>query len=323
MVCQEIFGTRDPRSIAERIVSLCEAALGTLVAGARFYSVSVGCVAGLDLEDGRAVVVKVNRAERPLAYFETCATIRTHLADHGFPCPRPLGAPRRAGSAIATFEELVDRGARGDAHDPGIRGLVAGSLAEMVAIGRPFASALRGAWFSSVPDDRIFPRPHSPLFDFEKTAEGAGWIDDLARRARARRLDAAGERVVGHFDWRVEHLRFEGGRVVTSYDWDSLHGERETILVGATAHAFTADWTRDDLIQVPSLEEMRGFVADYERARGRIFDPPERRTIAASLVYSTAYTARCNHALSPREEGDMGDFRPLLRAHGDEILERF
>jgi len=48
--------------------------------------------------------------------------------------------------------------------------------------------------------------------------------------------------VIGHFDWRIEHVRLDDGRIVTSYDWDSLNAEREPVLVGATAHAFTADW---------------------------------------------------------------------------------
>lgn len=174
-----------------------------------------------------------------------------------------------------------------------------------------------------MPDDRPFPRPHTPLCDFDATRAGAAWIDDLAREAKAiGRAVRAGETVVGHFDWRVEHLRFEGDRIVTSYDWDSLHAEREPVLVGSAAHAFTADWGRDDVVRTPSREELAGFVADYEAGRGRPFDAAERRVAAAACVYALAYTSRCNHALMPADEGANGDFRPLLRAHGRDLLDR-
>ncbi len=324
IVCRRVFGTDAPDAIALTVSRLCEDELGSGVAGARFYAVSVGCVAGVELEDGRAVVLKVQRASRPLAYFAACHRVRRHLAAAGFPCPAPVGEPTSLGSgALVTCEELDARGEWRDAHDPEVRGVMTATLAELVGLARGFASdpAFSGAWFTTIPEGRTYPRPHSPLFDFDRTAEGAGWIDALAGRARARRHQGKGDLVVGHFDWRVEHLRFSGGRVVTSYDWDSLHAELETVLVGAAAHAFTADWQRDDVVRVPSGEELALFVEDYERARGVPFDAAERATVRASCVYSLCYTARCNHAVNPTEEGWNGDFRPLLRAHGERLLD--
>jgi hypothetical protein len=325
VVCREVFGTTDAEAIARVLDDACRTALGVRVVGARFYRVSVGCVAGLELEDRTTAVVKVNRGDRPMAFHEASSAVRAHLAGAGFPCPLPLAPPLRVGTAVATFERLLEAGEPGDAHDPTVRGAVAASLAELVGLARGFAAvdALRPAWFTAIPAERLWPRPHSPLFDFDATAAGAAWIDDLARRARSRAAQATGPRVVGHFDWRVEHLRFAGGRVVASYDWDSLHSELETVLVGAAAHGFTADWTRRDVVPVPALDEMRGFVADYERARGAAFTPTERRVVAASLVYSLGYTARCCHARGDLQPRADGDFRPVLRAHGEEILDAF
>lgn len=323
IVDREIFGTSDPNAIAARYARFCAGVLGSAPIGARFYHVSNGCVAGLDLDDGRAVVVKAQRGGRSGGYLSACHDVRRHLVAAGFPCPRPLGDPVRDGGAWLTADELDDRGARADAHDPAIRRSMAAGLARLVELARPFSAhpAFGGAWFTAIPEGRTFPRPHSPIFDFEATARGAEWIDELAARARGRRRDASGERVVGHFDWRVEHLRFEGDRIVTSYDWDSLHAELEPVAVGAAAHAFTADWHRDDLRQAPTHDELAAFVADYETARGRRFAHAERATVAASCVYSLAYTARCNHALAPADESGNGDFRPLLRAHGAAMLD--
>jgi hypothetical protein len=324
VVERAILGTADPAAIAAQVASFCRAQLGTTIALLRFYWVSVGCVLGLDLEDGRSIVVKVQNGARDGRYLAACLDVRRELVAAGFPCPRPIAGPIRLGPAWATVEELDDRGTRADAHDPAVRRELARVLAQLVDVAKPFASspAFGGAWFTSLPNTQIFPRTHSPLFDFSATASGAEWIEDLAARARSRSNHAKGEKVLGHFDWRIEHVRFDDGRIVTSYDWDSLHAEYEPVMVGAAAHAFTTDWQRENIARVPSIEEMRAFVADYEAARGRAFDRGERATLSASLVYSIAYTARCAHAGNPREGGSNGDFRPLLRKHGPELLER-
>jgi hypothetical protein len=323
LVCRAVFDTVDPTAIADAIDELCRTELGSGVAGARFYRVSVGCVAGVDLHDGRAVVIKAQVSRRPATTFGALFAVRRHLALSGFPCPAPIGEPVERRGRWITFEELVERGKAADAHDPRIRKQLATSLARMVALSRSLVGNTRlgGAWFTSVPDERTWPRPHSPLFDFEATAEGADWIDELAVRARQLRSRASGEHVIGHFDWRVEHARFgSDGEIVATYDWDSLHEERETVMVGANAHAFTADWGRSDIVRVPRVAEMAAFVDEYEAARGKQFTRAERETIAASCVYSIAYTARCNHAIDPKAEAWNGDFRPLLHAEADALL---
>jgi hypothetical protein len=324
VVDRAVFGTTDAAEIAALLGAFCERELGSKVAGARFYRVSVACVAGLDLEDGRAVVLKAQRGDRREEYLAACAEFRTMLADEGFPCPRPITGPRRAGPAWVTAEALSEAGAHADAHDPRVRRAIAGALARIEEISRRFPAPERfgRAWFAGLPEGRIFPRPHSPFFDFEATRAGAEWIEGIAAEARAARRRAEGERAVGHFDFRVEHLRFEGGQIVASYDWDSLHHELVPVWIGSLAPHFTADWQREDVVRAPSLDEMRAFVADFEASRGRPFSTGERSTLSAACVYAMAYTARCNHASNPREEGWNGDLRPTLRGHGRELLER-
>lgn len=323
VVCRAVFDTIDPGAIAAAIDEICRGELGTGVARGRFYRVSVGCVAGVDLEDGRRVVIKAQASRRSAVTFGALFAVRRHLALAGFPCPAPIGEPIERRGRWITFEELIDDGKTADAHDPRVRKALAISLARMVELTRSLVGSTRlgAAWFTSVPDERTWPRPHSPLFDFDATAAGADWIDELALRARKVRNDAAGEVIIGHFDWRVEHARFGAdGEIVATYDWDSLHEERETVMVGANAHAFTADWGRRDIVRVPRIAEMAAFVDEYEAARGKRFTRAERRTIAASCVYSIAYTARCNHAVDPKAEAWNGDFRPLLRAEADALL---
>jgi hypothetical protein len=60
------------------------------------------------------------------------------------------------------------------------------------------------------------------LFDFEKTAGGAEWIDAFARRAR--QADAHdGSPSLGHANWRVEHLRFDKRKIVATYGARCTH----------------------------------------------------------------------------------------------------
>jgi hypothetical protein len=73
--------------------------------------------------------------------------------------------------------------------------------------------------------------------------EGAEWIDDLAIQARRRLRAPRDERVIGHFDWRVENLAFRGSEITAIYGWDSIAADTEAVLVGNTAALFTADWT--------------------------------------------------------------------------------
>src|SRR5205807_2375298 len=134
----------------------------------------------------------------------------------------------------------------------------------------------------------LWPTPHSKLFDFAATSRGAEWIDDLAALAREQ-MTPAGRRVIGHGDWRQEHVRFIGNEPVVAFDWDSLCCELEPALLGIAAHGFCADWSRADRRQAPTIDEARAFKSDYEAARGTPLSPNERRLCGATFAYACTY----------------------------------
>ena len=157
------------------------------------------------------------------------------------------------------------------------------------------------------------------MFDFEKTAAGAEWIDAFARRAR--QAEAHDEKLVlGHEDWRVEHLKFEEGKIAATYDWDSLAFRPETEIVGVSAHSFTADWALEGIRRIPSADDIRAYVADYEAARGRPFSKRGRQSLFAHCVYFIAYGARCTHALDPQKPEWEPDTWPYLLKNAGEAL---
>ncbi|HWO25672.1 MAG TPA: hypothetical protein VNO30_43335 [Kofleriaceae bacterium] len=313
-----IYGTDDAAAIAAALDELCAAALGARIAGARFYGSSVGSVAGVVLADGREVVIKAHQPGTSASQLRELIRVRARLGGVG--SPRVLAGPAPIGRGHAVIEALVARGAWAEPHEPAVRRLLVRGLYAIVEACGPevAASTLGPMLLGALPPERLWPVPHSKLFDFEATAAGAGWIDDVARAARA--VPRAGELVIGHADWRAEHVRFADGAIAVAYDWDSLARDREPALVGSCAHAFTADWTRAGRAQAPTLDEARAFVEDYEAARGRRFERAERAACAATFAYACAYTARCGHALGRDERDEPGTFQHLVARHGGGLL---
>jgi hypothetical protein len=336
---REVFPDPAPAGIGAAVEAFCERALGSPVDDAEIFAASVGSVFGVRLRDGRRVVVKVHPPRASVAYLEAMQAVQRRLAGAGFPAPAPLAAPTPLARGIAVAETVLDRGAPPDGRDPAQRRAMAAGLAELVALARPLAglAGLREN-IMAVEPGKLWPIRHDGRFDFAATSAGAEWIDRIATAAAALRdREPAGEEVVGHTDWRAEHLRFDGGRLTAVHDWDSLAVLPEAALVGSVAHAFPANWAVADARPTPTRDEALGFIADYEAARdGGPFTAGERRTARAALVWTMAYTARCEHsdlrtdlgrrAPAPWSGGSgparvpAGGARAFLAAHAEELL---
>jgi len=164
------------------------------------------------------------------------------------------------------------------------------------------------------PQGALWPKPHNALFDFEATAAGAEWIDEIGTRAVA--VERMGREVVGHLDWAAKHVRFDDRlRPTAVYDWDSVTTELEPVVAGQAAASFTYTEELDSPVsRWPTPDESLAFLADYERARGVPFEPAERATAGAACVYLLAYASRCHHAVG----GDDADIQ--LSQHAEVFL---
>jgi hypothetical protein len=281
---RSILGTDDPEEIWRLALAVCPDAVDCFA-----FEVSVGALFGLLLRDGSRVALKIH-PERDASSLEAVQRVQAHLLEH-FPCPQPLGVHGRA-----TLERWFDEGSYRDAHEPAVRRVVAEHLALLVRLtGKLHPLAGLEPYFQP-PDAPLWPIPHNILFDFDATAAGAEWIDDIARAAKPLRDARVGELVIGHGDWTVKHFRFHGLRPTVVYDWSSLGTDYETTYVGVAASSFT--YTVHLPVPVlPTVAEARAFFEDYERARGRPFSVEERRAAHAAAVYAHAYGARCTHAV--------------------------
>jgi Ser/Thr protein kinase RdoA (MazF antagonist) len=304
-----LFETTDAHVVAGRLEDFVASHLGA-VEEPVFYTSSVGVVVGLRLTSGAEVVVKVHRwgvtAERLVAVQK----VQEFVTNAGVPAPRPLVGPTPLGTGLATVEEMLS-GERADGHSARVRTALAAGLLAFVEAALP----LNGRVDVSAPlvlqdwGPALWPEPHDLRFDFDATTPGAEWIDELARAAR-RALQVVGPGgAIGHFDWRVGNLGFAGAKIVAVYDWDSLACAPEPVIVGCAAAQFSSDWTATKTDTLPTTEEMRAFVRDYETARGAPFTAQESGLLDAANLWTCAYGARCQHSDEVLSSGPQTDER--------------
>jgi hypothetical protein len=321
----DVLGTDDPSRIAAIFEQFCTERLEDAAVGGLFYAASAGCVAGLHLESGADVVIKAYQSRWTEPFLTAVQEGEERAATGGIPCPRPLAAPAPIGGGrpnLAVVETwLPDPGMRPDG-SAAARQVSARGLARQVALcgGLPGSGRLSSHPLNSQ-GTQLYPEPHSPLFDFESTASGAEWIDDLARSAAALRAEDQSDPVVAHTDWSARNVRFDEDRLLAVYDWDSLALVHESAALGQAAMTWsvTADPGGTGF---PTLDSVLAYMDDYEQERGRRLDSVQRRAARGSAVWVLAYTARCEHSLAVRgmARPDQSTARERLAEVGVELL---
>ena len=318
LVEQVVFGTRDPDEISRILLDLGEQALGAPVKEPLFYRSSAGCVAGLAGSNGEAIVVKAHQPCRTLEALEAIAHVQKVLVEAGFPCPSPILHPvaLSPGLGYVTFETyLADPGSKNIT--PAMLGVSARGLARLALHTQRLTKI-----GSSLPEPKaangsVYPPPHSPLFDFEATAEGAEWIDEIAVAALEVIHADHSEPIVIHGDWSAANVRFSEVELLAVYDWDSLMFAPLSRAVGVAAATWSA-WGEPPEPAAPGAQEVRKYVQEFEAAWGG-FNERQRRAAYAHALYCLAYTARCEHAVDPLGRCQVRA-RPVLRSEGNTLL---
>ena len=328
VVDADVFGSGDPAEIAALVDRFCLEVLGAETEEGLFYGASAGCVLGVRLRHGAEVVIKAYQERWQAPFLRAVQAVQAHVGRRGLPCATPLRGPTplvpgRPHQAVV--ESLLS--------DPGLRPFTsvaerrvsAGGLARQIGACRELPAPpeladhpLRRS------SDGLYGEPHSPLFDFAGTAEGAEWIDEYARRAQVQRDADAAERppVVAHTDWSARNLRLDDERLLAVYDWDSVALVPESTGIGqaAVTWSVTAD---PGGTEFPTVRDIVGFVADYEEAAGYRLDAGQWRAAGAAAAYTLAYTARCEHALevTGRARLDQHAAHDRLAEAGDALLD--
>jgi len=317
---ESIFGTLDPSGMANLVARAVEEELGVPATGGAFYSASSGCVIGLHTADGRIVVMKAYQPRWETAFLVGVQRTQRALAESGYPCAIPLAGPAPLGHGWATVEShFPDPGQTGPVQ-PRLLGASANALADLVHTVRGIPpDGLERHPMRGVPG-QLYPTPHSPIFDFAGTAEGAEWIDDLAQASLARRQSAGDlPPVIAHLDWSANNVRLGASGVRAVYDWDSLALTSEAVVAGQAAATWRSTGETADL-DAPEAAEIDAFIAAYATARGRPFSVHETVTARAAAVWVMAYTARCEHALEARTVSIRTRGRTWLRTQAAKLL---
>lgn len=294
---QGVFETTSADAVAGYVQTFAQVALGSPVAEGLFYGSSAGCVAGVELEDGRRAVVKAYQRQWGVPFLSAVHRVQGHLAQAQFPCPRPLMGPGVAGPALATAEEWLP--------DPGMRTLEteaemkasASGLARQVEVCLGLSEPALGTQHPlRSPVRELYPQPHNPIFDFSLDAGAARWIDELAAAAKEARATDHSSPAIIHADWSARNVRIEAGELLVAYDWDSLSQVTASAVVGQAAATWRSTGEASDPI-APGPDEVRAYLSAYEIAAGRPFNAVQRRAAMAGALWVLAYTARCEHAL--------------------------
>jgi hypothetical protein len=267
--------------------------LGSAIANVRFRTGRIDVVWGVDLRDGRAVVIKTHRAPVDLEATRVAGDAQRVLAEAGFPCALPLAGPDEVGGRVLTAETLIE-GSAPDGRDPAGRLLLAGGLARHIELlrARPDFVPRAGtgpSWCRY--QDGPWPVPHDTLVDFRSTPAGYAWLDTFGRRAAEQILTHrdAERVVVGHADWYAGNTAVAGNTLTGTFDWE-LVADTEPVIAGFAAACYAASSTGGGGLSTPA--EVAAFLQDYDAVRHQPLAGAERRTAAGAAAWILAFNAR-------------------------------
>jgi hypothetical protein len=222
-------------------------------------------VLGVELDDGRRVVVKVRPwADRLVA----CGRAHAALFDAGFPCPQPVtGVDKLDGWAVSAEAHVPDYAQLQPAADSAR--LFAEALAELVDVARSAPSDTTKLCPSPPwadwddPTRRVlWPEPDDRPVDLNELP--VTWVDAVAGTVREWLLQRRAPAVVGHLDWYSANVGWRDRRLVAVFDWDSIGAQPEPAIAGLAA----AVWpTTDDPGEGATIEQSHQFLAAYANTR--------------------------------------------------------
>jgi hypothetical protein len=315
-----VYGSVTPLELRAFFDAGAKQRLGSPVAGVRFRAGRIDVVWAVELEDGRAVVIKTHRPPVDLDAVRVTREAQLLLAGAGLPCAVPLAGPDEVDGRVLTAETLVV-GETPDGRDPAIRLSLADGLARHIAIlgDHPDLVARAGSgpsWchYQSGP----WPTPHDAMVDFRPTPSGFEWLDAFGRRAADQILAHrdADKIVAGHADWYAGNTVFSGNTLTGSFDWE-LVADTEAVIAGISAACYAASPTGPAGLSTP--EEVAMFLRDYDSVRTQPLTDRERRTAAGAAAWIIAFNARWQVGLIVHDLCDEATVS-LARDHGEDYL---
>ncbi len=290
-----VFGTTDPDAMSSMITS-ASAEMGFEVSAGEFFHASSGCVVGLQLTDGRIVVLKAYQSQWEEPFLRGVQSSQRTASAASFPCPSPLAGPTSLGHGWALLESYLPDPGRSATTAPGAMKASSAGLVSLIECLQQAPQLGLDKHPFRMEDGALYPTPHSPIFDFAGTTDGAEWIDEWAKRAAGIRDAADLPPLLAHLDWSANNVRWTQDKVSAVYDWDSVAVTSAAVAAGQAAAVWRSTGESAD-IDGPEAHEVHQYLDAFGQARQLAFSPAERQVACASALWLMAYTARCEHAL--------------------------
>jgi Phosphotransferase enzyme family len=258
---------RRPNITPNAITEWCVETFGSGPAATLFEGGYLSQVIGIELFNGRRIVVKAREWQERLV---ACAQVQLALFASGFPAPKLLVGPDRWRDAYAISAEQFVEGGDQAPDVPGMARRFAEGLALLVRLA-PSPSDI-GTLAPSPPwvgwdraDEALWPEPDDR--DGDLNAHGGNpWLDDIGRSVRARLLGTASPCVVGHGDYYSQNVQWHGDELLAVHDWDSVVAQPEAAIVGQAA----AMWCPGEVATVEQTEEfLDGYLIALGVARSK------------------------------------------------------
>lgn len=270
------------------LVHWCLSHLGSTPTAEIFRTEHLSEVLGVRLADGRDVVIKIRPGSPRL---DATTEIQRRLNLEGFPCPAVIAGPAPLGDLAATAETYVPaHGPPPTAPPPAATAQLLASLIEAAPPAEAFP-ALDPAppWVGwDHPGTDLWPWPDDLDVDMNQQP-GPDWVDDLARRIRARLAAVADRPVIGHIDWEAHNLDWEGSTPVLVHDWDSLAIRAEASIAGAAATVYPSNGTT---VFAATIEETAAFLDAYADARSRSWSAHAEQVAWCCGLWVITYNAK-------------------------------
>ncbi|MEA3056323.1 MAG: hypothetical protein QOD30_1755 [Actinomycetota bacterium] len=315
-----IYGSVTPLQLHAFLDAWTSHRLGSPIARVHFRAGRIDVVWGVELEDGRAVVIKTHRPPTDMDAIRVTNDAQRVLVKAGFPCSMPLAGPEEVEGHVLTAETLLV-GTAPDGRDPAHRLLLAEGLARHIELLRDQLDLVRRAgagpsWchYQAGP----WPVPHDTLVDFRSTPTDFEWLDTFGQRAAEQILAHRDPEhvIVGHADWYAGNTAISGGVLVGTFDWE-LVADTEPVIAGFAAACYAASSTGSAGLSTP--EEAALFMRDYDNVRSHPLRDRERRTAAGAAAWILAFNARWQVALIDHGHYDEA-LVSLVRSRGEDYL---
>jgi Phosphotransferase enzyme family len=243
-------------------------------------------VIGVELDDGRRVVVKLRQPDDRI---DDVLAVQRRLFRGGFPCPEPLSDASGLGPWVASAETCVRAGEL--TGSPPARE-AAQTLVNLVSsAGDPLAH--RGlfsplpwaAWDHAGPG--LWPAPDDLRVDLNDPP-GPSWLQEAAIRVRSRLERDESPNVIGHCDWEAHNLGWDHHHIAVVYDWDSLLVRSEAAVAGLAAAVFASTPAGP---VAANMDQSGSFLYEFRRGRPA-WDRAAQEVAWAAGLWPLLYNAR-------------------------------